>query len=136
MTDEEILAKCYLPCCDLPLWHAVELAAWRYACLHHLPLRAAEPIRNPGGFNNGLCYQEEGRIQLTIRERLANGTWSSVPDNGIDIVDTLAHELAHLADKATEMHSRRWRLEFDEIKEAMLQDGLHKEFDRLRNVVL
>ena len=132
MTAVEIQFKDYLPDCDLSLWKAVELAAWRYACLHSVPLKSVEPIRNPGGTNNGLCYQDEGRVCITIRERRANGDWASVPENGLDIVDTLAHELAHLLDKTTELHSKRWRLEFDEIKEAMIQDGLHNELDKLR----
>lgn len=134
MTDEEIIEKSYLPDLDLPLWRAVELAAWRYACLHKIPLKKIEPVKSTIKEDYGYTWVRCGVIALRIRNRTKRGYWMHHPETGRELVDTLAHELAHLLAPDEEGHGRRWRLEFDELKRAMLEDGLDSEFDIFRKV--
>jgi len=131
MTDDEIIAKDYLPDYDLPLWRAVELAAWRYSCLHEIPLKVIEPMKSTIKDHFGYARIQLGVVCIRLRRKNRRGNWT-YSETGKELVDTLAHELAHLLAPNEEGHGARWKVEFGDLKESMLDDGLDAELDRLR----
>ena len=85
---------------DIDLWKKTEALAWRLAAEFDLPLKVVEPKRRPiAGNAAGLCYCNEGRISIVLREKnrvCDGGAWWSKPCSWKQISETVAHELAHL----------------------------------------
>ena len=83
---------------DFALWGEVSRITREGARLFDLPLVCVEPKRRPNGAH-GLCYVDEGRIAILLRERMLmsnGGRWAAKPLPFDGIVATIAHELAHL----------------------------------------
>lgn len=85
---------------DEALFCAVEKACFIVASQYHLPLKEVEPKRRPlAQAAIGLCYIEEGRISITFRYRQHKedgGQWWNRPFPTHEVLNTAAHELAHL----------------------------------------
>ena len=125
MTDQTILSNGYLIESDLPIWRLVETTAWRHSCLQRLPLKVFEPSRYP--ISNtffGHCWPHDGTVRMALRWRHAKtGAWHRHPLPAEQIVNTLAHELAHLRIFRGEAgHGPRWKKLFLEI-----MDWMHEE---------
>jgi hypothetical protein len=103
---------------DKALWQFIEATARRYADIFGLRLKRILPLpRREWNSCFGFCY-EDGVIQLGTRHR-------GNLDEAHVILDTLAHELAHLAHMK---HDHYWLALFSKIVYAMAQDGV---LDRL-----
>jgi len=102
---------------DTELFRRVEEFAHCMAEQHQLPLAVVEPKRRPNGAF-GLCYHEEGRISILIRERAFaydGGDWAPQPLPWSTIRDTVCHELAHLVYPD---HGPQWANLYARIKES------------------
>jgi hypothetical protein len=94
----------------ITMFLGVELLAWRYACLWKLPLKSVEHTERRGRRRKiyGWCYKEDGRLGIALQ--------GVSPD---ELVDTIAHELAHLLHRR---HSGKWRKLYETIHERMQDD--------------
>lgn len=83
---------------DIDYWAHIALLA-RLAGKHFdLDLRAVEPKRRPST-GEGLCYVDQRRISIAVRDKATadfGGEWASKRYPHVRVLDTVAHELAHL----------------------------------------
>lgn len=127
MTDATIKSHGYLLDQDIPLFRLLELAAWRHATWQKLPLKVFEPKRRPT-YDFGLCYPAEGRVVVAVRWKRANGLWNPTPIPAETLIETLAHELAHLRNFPGEpAHGPKWRRLFRDIHDWMLDEDEYLE---------
>lgn len=119
MTDTAL--KCYLHEEDIPLFRLLELAAWRHAVWQKLPLKVFEPKRRPLETHAfGLCHPKEGRICVAVRWKKLSGFWMDCPISAEKLIETVAHELAHLRNFPGESdHGPKWRRLFRDIHDWM-----------------
>lgn len=85
---------------DLTRFHWVRVLAFRAASHFDLPLKVFEPKRRPlGDGAGGVCYVNEGRCAVVFRYKnhaTDGGRWFPDPISFAWILETTAHELAHL----------------------------------------
>lgn len=82
---------------DLPLLHHLGNIAFIVGKIHNVtPKVFHHSKRCKSGSYLGLCYGGEKRISVRIRTKEENGKWYKRRQRLSEILDVLAHELAHL----------------------------------------
>lgn len=94
---------------NLTAWRDLHRAARQAQRRFNLPAFTLEPLTDSRARLYGDCRHADNRIRLRVH-RLGN---PSRPLSRRTLVDTLAHELAHLVH---EDHPRTWRALYHEIK--------------------
>jgi hypothetical protein len=83
---------------DTEYFERIRRLAFSAARAHGLALAVCEPKRRPNGAY-GLCYVRERRIAVLVREKRyadEGGAWFTRRFDHATVLDTVAHELAHL----------------------------------------
>lgn len=89
---------------DRELWVFVEKVIWRYAGLFDLPIEEVKPVKRKNTHDRyGQC-SKNGVVRIALRT-FSRGRWSKRPELSYQIVDTIAHELAHLREQK---HGALW----------------------------
>lgn len=130
MTNAEILGGRLLPLQDLPLYRLVEETCWRWAAYSRYPLKRVEPIRNHSdpksfGWYNRVSKSVNIGIRFSFQSR-----WRANPHTAYNILDSVAHELAHFQ---FFNHGKKHTALIEEIRQDILDEGLLAEFNKLRN---
>lgn len=85
---------------DVEIFKEAKTLAYRLADLIGETLNTFEAKRRPlAGCAWGLCYIEERRISIRFRAKaraVDGGEWWNCPDPRKQILETVAHEVAHL----------------------------------------
>lgn len=129
MINDEILGSRLLPTQDLPLYRLSEEVCWRWAALSNYPLRRVEPIRNHCDKGTYGWYNRVSK-SLNIGIRFSTrGCWKAWPHTAYNILDSIAHELAHFQHFN---HGKKHKGLSKEILQDILDDGMLVEFQKLR----
>lgn len=114
---------------DALLWAVVELAAWKWACLRRLPLRSVEPLPAHGHSDCfGWCDKDTKRIAVALR--FSKGDfWHARCLPARRILETLAHELAHLKFHS---HGKQHRRLTRDLFDDMLMEGVLADLESWR----
>ena len=80
---------------DFEIFHEARKLAYRLADLIDEKLNTFEAKRRPSTGTLGLCYVDERRISILFR-RKSDGRWWKHPQTRKDVLETVAHEVAHL----------------------------------------
>jgi predicted metal-dependent hydrolase len=80
---------------DRELWSFVEKVIWDYASIYGLAIWGVKPVKRRNTHDRyGQC-SKNGIVRLSLRT-FSHGRWDKRPELAYEIVDTIAHELAHL----------------------------------------
>lgn len=80
---------------DCKLWIFVEETVRKFAAVYRLELRDVRPVKKKESCEiHGFCSRKKV-ISISLRTFL-DGHWDKRPELAYVIVDTIAHELAHL----------------------------------------
>lgn len=95
---------------DVPLWLAVEAAVFRLARHVDTRINWVRPMKKADiqfwwGMYHG--YPERG-IEITLREWDAKRGWDVKPQKCYQLVDVIAHEVAHAKVGIPASHGNRW----------------------------
>ena len=105
---------------DWGLFHEVRMTLAHYAQEYNFPLRNVEPLpRKKTRDRHGDCSRNRD-IRICLRE-FRNGKWSKKREKAHQIVDTMAHELAHLR---YWKHGQLWMVEHAALLMDMANDGV------------
>lgn len=104
---------------DAKLWAVVEGLLWGYARYFHLPLKKTK-LLSPDKDFYGDC-SNDGRIRIQLRR-------GSRRLFAYQIIDTMAHELAHLEHNN---HKAPWFALHVHILAQMGHDGVYRQLKRL-----
>ena len=87
---------------DRALFQLMHMLAFAAAAHFNLPLREFEPKRRPSpGGAYGLCNLTSGTVSILFRCKHSareGGAWFRSPSTKREVVETVAHELAHFRD--------------------------------------
>lgn len=98
---------------DVPLWLAVETATWRLACAAKLPLERIRPVPKRELIRTaGCCYHGSREIQVGLRRSWTKKDGWSPRFQQYYLLDTIMHEVAHLAAGHEASHGEQWVREF------------------------
>ena len=101
---------------DIPLWLAVETATWRLALAASLPLKRVRPVPRWELIQTaGACYHGSREIQVALRRSWSKTHGWSKRFQRYYILDTIMHEVAHLAAGHAADHGEKWVREFARI---------------------
>jgi hypothetical protein len=90
-------------------------------------LKGVSPLPKKKCHYFGFCG-EDGQILIRVRRINADGTWHRNPDRPYQIIDTMAHELAHLRFQG---HGKSWFVLHTAILSRMAQGCT---YDKLREI--
>lgn len=112
---------------DHELFYAVKSITREYALVFDLKLKSVKPmkLRNAEGVV-GTC-SKDGQIRIRLRAS-TDGKWDKKRDLPYQIVDTIAHELAHLLHQK---HRNEWFKMHGSILYRLALDGV---LDRIRKL--
>lgn len=129
MTNAEILGGRLLPVQDLPLYRFAEECCWRWAALSQYSLRRVEPLRDHANHKTfGWMFKSSKTVNIGIRFSF-RGRWLANPLTAYNIIDTIAHELAHFQQfNEGPKHARHTH----DIRNNILDEGFLVEFEKLR----
>lgn len=137
MTDAAILADGLLHPNDLPLFRLLEVTAYKLAVEYRLALKSFEPKARPTYGYWGFCQSAFGRVTMVIRWK-KDSEWAPVTLSPRSLIDTLAHELAHLRHFPKDgIHGPKWKSLFKQIRDSLRDEDLHliEEIQRLRQTI-
>lgn len=80
---------------DALLFSYVRSVLVDYAKEYNLPLKKVRPMPKKRCAYYGQCDHAAGEIWIRVR-KVVDGKWHTQPDYPYQIIDTVAHELAHL----------------------------------------
>lgn len=110
---------------DKPLWRFVKRTLFHYAALFNIRLKKVKvmPMHKPwyGDCNN------DGRVRVQIRFSSEEARFTG-PLLPYHIIDTMAHELAHVRHNK---HSPAWFRLHCQLLSAMEDDGVFKQLRKL-----
>lgn len=114
---------------DKPLWRFVKRTMFKYARQFNLPLRKVKPLP-PHKDWYGDC-SNDGRVRVQLRWDRGVARSMAGPLLAYQIIDTMAHELAHLRHNNT--HHPKWFSLHVRLLSAMERDGVYKRLRKLHH---
>jgi len=113
---------------DRKLWSFCEQVVWTYASLYDLTISDVKPVKRKNAGNRfGQC-SKHGIVRLTLRD-FSHGHWARRPELAYEIVDTIAHELAHLRHQK---HDSAWLKLYANILAGLSSTKVLQKIKRLR----
>jgi predicted metal-dependent hydrolase len=113
---------------DRRLWSFVEQVVWTYASLYDLAISEVKPVKRKNAHDRyGQC-SKHGVVRIAVRT-FSDGKWDKRPELAYEIVDTIAHELAHLKHQK---HNIAWLRLYANILAGLSSTSVLQKIKRLR----
>jgi hypothetical protein len=113
---------------DREVFRFLAKAARRYAKKFNLRFGGLRPtLRHETRLIHGQCFHQSKTVHLTVRE-FKDGKWTPRRHEAWQILDTLAHELAHIRYHG---HGKKWMLLHTWLLHHMLQENLLAQLEKV-----